>query len=71
MSGCHFGESKNCFKSLLFLILKPNDKEACFVHTNKFTYFELAEIRPPDVVHQLDTIVFCEISQVGDEGCYE
>lgn len=72
MFGWHFGESKSCFISLQFLILKLSDKVlASFVQTNKVTYFELVEIRPPDVVHQLDTIVFCEVSQVGDEGCYE
>lgn len=34
----------------------------------KGTHLQLAEIRPPGLVHELQPVVFGEVSQVGDEG---
>lgn len=41
---------------------QPRDSE------NQGTHLQLAEIRPPGLVHELQPVVFGEVSQVGDEG---
>lgn len=41
---------------------QPRDSE------NQGTHLQLAEIRPPGLVHELQPVVLGEVPQVGDEG---